>query len=136
MNNRRRLDLGPDYRKMNRVEDSLQTQVVKYLALQETMGRLTFFSVPNAGKRTPRGGAWHKRMGLRPGCSDLVVILPGPHVLFLELKSPEGAVRPTQDAFLTRVARYGCFTLISSDFTAIQGYVDGLVKAFPQRRAA
>jgi len=53
MINRRRLDLGPDYRKKRAHPESvLQEAVVEYLAILEAQGKLTYFSVPNESKRS------------------------------------------------------------------------------------
>lgn len=51
-----------------------------------------YFHVPNEGRRAPRTGAFQKRLGLLPGVADLVIVLPGGAVCFLELKREVGGV--------------------------------------------
>lgn len=77
------------------VESDLQVQVVDYLKVLGLRCSILFFSVPNEalGKVKSRAGLWRmarlKRMGLRPGASDLVLVYRG-RVLFIELKTPTG----------------------------------------------
>ena len=51
------------------------------------------FHIPNEGKRSPHMGALLKRMGMRPGVSDVFVAYPsnGKHGLWLELKARNAA---------------------------------------------
>ena len=131
MINRRRLDLGSDYRK----ESSLQKQVVAYLRVYEAMGRLMFFSIPNEAKRSYALANTLKAMGMRRGVSDLEIILPGA-VAFLELKAPGETPNEGQLEFMKTAASFGVHCFVADNFDSAKGYVDGLVKAFPQRRAA
>lgn len=61
-----------------------------------------YFHVPNEGRRAPRTGGFQKRLGLLPGVADLVIVLPGGHVRFLELKREVGGtLSENQRAFRT-----------------------------------
>lgn len=42
------------------------------------------------------------------GVPDRIVILPGGHVLFVEVKKKDGLVRPMQRSQLKRLRRMGC----------------------------
>ena len=99
-------------------------------ALRPDLGML--FAVPNAGKRTPRQGAYMKAEGLQPGFPDIGLLTSrlGWHGLFIELKKPKGRVSPEQVAWLNRLSdqnylscvRYGWLDAVSM----IEQYLDGV----------
>lgn len=72
------------------------------------------FHIPNEGKRTPQMGYLMKRMGMRPGVSDIFVAYPTLkyHGLFLELKAATktGTYRtptPAQLVFIEDMKKQG-----------------------------
>lgn len=71
------------------LEDDEQKTVVKYL---EARG-LKFTAIPN-NTFTPYMAqkAKNRAMGLRPGLPDLLVVLPGVGLLFIEMKRVKGGV--------------------------------------------
>ena len=91
------------------------------------------FAVPNAGKRTPRQGAYMKAEGLQPGFPDIGLLTArfGRHGLFIELKKPKGRVSPEQAAWIDKLedqnykacVRYGWLEAIAT----IEQYLDGLM---------
>ena len=62
--------------------------------------------VTEAGPRGARRQAILVGMGVHPGFADLLVISEG-RVLFLEVKSAKGRLRPAQDAFRDTVMKQG-----------------------------
>lgn len=73
---------------------------------------VTAFWVPNGlGKFSPALAKWAKRMGLKAGVSDIVVVWPG-HVAFIEVKSPRGIITDAQAQFLGRMGVAGHFTSV------------------------
>ncbi len=99
---------------MNHDESILQSQIVQALSLH----RIYCFSVPNellgSSKGAARKMAIFKAMGLRPGVSDLVVVLPH-RVIFLEVKTPTGRQSPAQKVFQSIVQALGHqYTLVRS----------------------
>ena len=58
-----------------------------------------WFHPPNGEARSARTGGKLKAMGVKPGVPDLVVVLPGGHAHFLELKSARGSLSPHQRVF-------------------------------------
>lgn len=83
---------------MNHDESILQANIVQALSLHH----IYCFSVPNellgSSKGAARKMAQFKAMGLRPGVSDLVVVLPH-RVIFLEVKTPIGRQSDPQKTF-------------------------------------
>lgn len=77
--------------KSSQSEAEIQMMVVEWLRLHEAVGGYLFFSVPNEGmdRANPARLAKLKRMGLRPGVSDLVIVKDG-QAHFLEIKKPGG----------------------------------------------
>lgn len=96
-------------------ERSLHLFAVQLLRLSAAPG-VVFFHTPNEGARSPRTGAFQKRIGMRAGVADLVLILP-PRGLFaaIELKSTDGRLTPEQRRFRDDVeAAGGAFAVCNS----------------------
>ena len=66
-----------------------------------------WFHPANGESRSARTGAKLKAMGVRKGVADMVIVLPGGHVCFLELKTPKGSTKPEQRAFRDDCERIG-----------------------------
>jgi hypothetical protein len=106
---------APAPRKKRRNEESeMQRALVRWFDLQAKslfgVNPLLLFSIPNGGARSAVAGAFMKAEGQRRGAPDLMLAVPslraiGPtmsqrvHGLFLELKTPEGRVKPEQEVF-------------------------------------
>lgn len=71
------------------------------------MGSLTFFHVPNGGRRGKAEGAIFKAMGVRAGVADLVLLFPSGRCAFIEIKSPKGRLSPAQKVFRNTVEDMG-----------------------------
>jgi hypothetical protein len=87
-------------------EEAIQRQIVQYLAL---MG-IFFFSVPNENAGGGKGAMIrmqkYRAMGLRPGVSDLVVLLPS-RIVFIEVKTATGRQSENQKRFEALVTSLG-----------------------------
>ncbi len=77
-------------------EQQLQMACVEWLELQRRMKKLSYFSVPNGGKKSKLTGWILKLMGQRAGIPDLVLLFPGARTLFVELKIPRSYPSPEQ----------------------------------------
>jgi len=89
---------------MDHEESILQAEMVQHLQKQG----IYFFSVPNeaAGKdklRTMR----MMGMGMRPGVADMVLVMPGGKVVFVEVKKPDGKQSDSQKKFECKVLSLG-----------------------------
>ncbi len=63
--------------------------------------------IANEGARSPRTGAYLKRMGMRPGAADFLIVRYG-HAYFLELKTGKGRLSPAQLVFRADTSDAGC----------------------------
>jgi hypothetical protein len=67
------------------------------------------FHVPNGEKRDPRTAAKLQAMGVRPGVSDLLLVVAG-RLHCIELKTEKGRLSPDQRVFLADAETAGCQT--------------------------
>lgn len=95
-------------RRRSRPEDLLQQTVAKYLNVLARQGLLLWFHVPNGGKRHILEAVKMKRMGVKAGVPDLVVIPKNGPVCFIELKAEDGATTELQDFWIKSLPDYGC----------------------------
>ena len=69
--------------------------------------------IPNDGKRSPQLGAIYKRMGLRPGTSDIFIAMPNKtkthHGLWIELKWGKNKATPAQLEFINDMRSQGYY---------------------------
>jgi len=67
--------------------------------------------IPNDGKRSPQLGAIYKRMGLRPGTSDIFIAMPNKtkthYGLWIELKWGKNKATPAQLEFINDMRSQG-----------------------------
>ena len=97
---------------MTHPEADLQIQVADLLRLHEESRHFIFWSTPNEllGSARSNGGlgrmARFKRMGLRSGVADMVIVKNG-CALFLELKSEVGRQSENQKQFQSDVIDAG-----------------------------
>jgi hypothetical protein len=101
--------------KRGREEEKLQEACAEYLTLQckcnPLFKGLLWWHVPNGGKRTAAEGAKFKRMGVKPGVSDLHFVLPSRFNTgrfgAIELKIPPNKPEPAQTDFIEAVDAIG-----------------------------
>ena len=104
-------------------EDALQAAVVKFFAFQYPEFAGLLFAVPNGGQRNAREGARLKQGGVIPGVSDLILLVPRPHILLLELKIKGGKVSDAQKSWLAKAAGQGHATVVAYDFNAARAAI-------------
>ena len=69
-------------------EDDLQAAMVKRLEEYRQLKLLSFFHVPNGGRRNPREGARLKKQGVIPGVADLAIMWKHGKIVYVEVKIP------------------------------------------------
>ena len=81
------------------LESAIQIQIVNYLHYKN----IYFFTVPNEAAGGGRGAMIRmrklKKMGLRSGVADLVLLLKGGKTVFLEVKTDKGRQSENQKEF-------------------------------------
>lgn len=97
-------------RRRNQPEQAIQTAVVAHLRLRGKPG-LVFFHVPNGGARRPIEAAILKRIGVRAGVSDLILIYQG-KIYALELKADGGRPTEAQLDFISDMNQAGAFACV------------------------
>lgn len=100
------------------LEDQLQIAVANYLYLQEKRHKnFYFFHVPNGMKSNARIGAKFKRMGMRAGVSD-IILLTKDKTVCIELKTEKGRQEETQKKFQENMENLGIdYHIIKTDIT-------------------
>lgn len=93
--------------KRNNAEEKLQNAVCEHLRKRGVPG-LVWWHSPNGGKRGVVEAVRLKRMGVRAGVADLI-LLHGGNAFALELKAEEGRLSEAQDEFLADFRAAGGF---------------------------
>jgi hypothetical protein len=78
------------------LEDQIQSACVAYL--RTVLLNCRVFTVPN-GRTNAREGARQKRLGALAGVPDVLIVVPGGKVYFLEFKAPGGSLSESQKGF-------------------------------------
>ncbi len=104
-------------------EDDIQKSVVAWLVIQENLGRLTFFAVPNEGRRSWGQINRYKAMGLRAGVPDIIIVTRD-GTRFLELKAEDGRMKDSQKDFFSRLETHGHEPWLARSLEEVQGFVN------------
>lgn len=122
--------------KRNRPEDEIQKAVVMWLAIQENLGKLTYFAIPN-NPRSVVDGARLKQMGLRAGTPDLCILAKDHIPLFIELKAPNGRVSIDQQIAFGRLKDQRAMVVVCRSLDDVRMIVAGwLAVTITEARAA
>lgn len=88
------------------LEADLQRTVVEIIE-QFGVDNLLWLHPANEGKRSARNGAFLKRLGMLPSVADLIIVIPGGIVKWLELKARGKKPSEAQIDFAERCAENG-----------------------------
>lgn len=107
---------------MKHDEANFQIGVVRFLR----MAGHFVFAVPNGGSRNVIEAANLKAQGVMAGVSDLILLLPGKKVYFIEIKNPNGKGRqsPLQREFEDNVRAHGHEYLIWDNWAQVEQFVN------------
>ncbi len=114
-------------RQRSNAEDMLQISIVEFHDWATKPEDALLFAVPNGGKRDAGTAAVLKRMGVRAGVSDLILVVQG-RVLFIELKLDDTLLttrteqRESQRLFQQQLETLGHIYLVArslDDYVAI-----------------
>lgn len=113
-------------------EHALQTAVADYLAAV-IRPPMYWTSLDHAGKLEPRQAAMRKRRGVKKGIADIMIVAPGPRLLFLELKRPGARQSPEQAVFERAMADCGAWYVVCNSVEGVQKALAflGIVKPRP-----
>jgi hypothetical protein len=94
-------------------EANVQKHLVSYLYATLPSDAL-IIHIPNGlGKISMRAGVQAKAMGLMAGVADLMVLLPGPKCIFIEVKNEKGRQSPAQKAFEANATALGFVYIVA-----------------------
>lgn len=108
-------------------EEQIHLTVMDWVRLNPSLEPYVFH-VANQGKRAVQYTAKLKRMGLKPGVSDLFIAIPskGYHGAWMELKSAKGVLSPAQKQFMKDMGDKGyktyCCKSIEDAINCIKDY--------------
>ena len=112
--------------KRKQPEQALQITCVEWLALLEAQGRLMYAHVPNGGARSASEGSRLKKMGVRPGFPDLILIFPGGRSAYVEMKAGTGKLSPDQGHWYDSLVFHGHSYYVCRSLEEMQQIVAGM----------
>ena len=77
-------------------EYETQIEVCKFLYYLQDKYQFRYFHIPNGGKRSLQNKMLLIKMGLKPGCPDLILEFSAGRIVYIELKSKIGRLADTQ----------------------------------------
>jgi len=103
---------------MKHLEDDLQKACITWFDYQYPKLKNLLFHVPNGGHRNIREAARLKSQGVRPGVSDLILLIPKGefHGMCIEMKSEKGKVSKLQNEWFMEVDSNGYYCFICHNF--------------------
>lgn len=97
------IEVVKEPKKRNYLEDELHIMIIDWCKLYEKKYPVLkyLFHAPNGGSRNAIEGARFKRMGVKRGVPDLLLLVPNDEFigLAMELKAPKGKMSDDQNEF-------------------------------------
>ena len=111
---------------MRHNEEHLQEVCVRWFDLQYPQYRLLLHHSPNGGRRNVREAARFKKMGVRAGFPDLILLLPCHqyHYLAIELKTCVGRQSEHQSSMMMAMEEHGGMYVIVRSIEDFIGIVN------------
>lgn len=107
----------------NNPEEQLQRAVVEYL--RWTKPNCVWFFVNNGARLSKAQAGKAIGLGVLPGVADLVFVLPGGRVGFIELKAPGKYLTKVQITFRDNVLGLGGFYLVACSIEDVECFLKG-----------
>ncbi len=101
-------------------EFALHCVVADYLKLALDPAECFFTTIEHGGWRQKATAGRMKRVGVKPGIPDLMLIPKGGHVFFIELKAPNGRPSPEQIGLHLDLHRLGVTVFICKSLDEVQ----------------
>ena len=120
------------HKKNETPEHNEQVALIQWCKLHERKypGLELLYATPNAGKRTPRQGAWMKAEGMKAGVPDLCLpVARGKyHAMYIEMKVPPNKPTKEQAVWIDNLRAQGCLSIVAYDWDsarkAIEAYFE------------
>jgi hypothetical protein len=116
----------------NNPEYELHKAVVEWLGWVKP--DCVFFHPYNGAYMSKATAGKGKALGVLPGVADLVFVLPGGKVRFIELKAPKGVLSDNQKAFRDNVRDLGCRYAVARSIEDVSGRLEAWGVTFGQAR--
>lgn len=104
-------------------ENRLQSQCFLWFWNNYPEHRQMLFHVQNKARNAIEGNKF-KAMGVVPGVSDLILILPAARIIFIEMKVGEGRQSPHQVSFQDKVTKRGHSYVIIRTFEEFKSLIE------------
>ena len=107
---------------MRQDEHELQKACVNWFGYQYPHLKDLLIAIPNGGKRHVKTAAKLKAEGVKAGVPDLFLAIPTEwkkHYipgLWIEMKTPKGVIRDSQQKYLDRLSEFGYSTVVCRSF--------------------
>lgn len=101
--------------KRNHLETRLQMACVQWFSFEYPKQKNCLWMVNNES-RSAQEMAKNKKMGLRPGCSDLMYLSPKGKLICIEMKYGKGRQSKNQKIFQQDITKHGAEYHVINDF--------------------
>ena len=109
-------------------EYQLQIKVIDYLK-NKKLSKLRYFHIPNQGMRSVKYNTLLSRMGMKPGCPDLILEFKGGNIVYIELKSKKGVLSTTQKLWqkVSKIMKTPYYILKGGVFSDVQNELHTII---------
>lgn len=110
-------------------EYKIQIEVCKFLYYLQDKYQFRYFHIPNGGQRSLANKMLLIKMGLKPGCPDLILEFPAGRIVYIELKTEFGRLSNTQLTWYENSAKLRTpHYILKGDFSTIKDQLYSIVR--------
>ena len=112
-------------------EYQLQIKIIDYLK-NKKLSKLRYFHIPNQGMRSVKYNTLLSRMGMKPGCPDLILEFKGGHIVYIELKTKKGVLSTSQKLWklTSKNLETPYYVIKYSNFLSVQKKIDEIISKY------